>query len=171
MTGVVATTITVVGTLTGAGAMTGVTTLTFTPSGTLTDASAPPAVTEQPSGGYGFFNEYELYRQRRARRKAQERREQEEADEIQADLDRQIAKLLKEQEAKDAERADFARLQRIADAYAGTRQPVPRPIAATMLKAYEERSRNALEQLEREMNRMLEEEEMTVLQLMLNGDL
>ncbi len=54
-------------------------------------------------------------------------------------------------------------LQSMADRYAGAKQDVPRNIAATLIKAYEERSHNALEQLERELERMFEEEEVAAL--------
>lgn len=120
---------------------------------------------EQPSGGY--FNDFDAHASRRRKRKREEEERLEEAQQIQAELDREIARLLHEQEAKDAERADLQRLQSIADRYVGTRQPVTKRVSTALLKAYEERSRNALEQFHREMERMLEEDEIAVM-LILN---
>lgn len=120
----------------------------------------------QFSGGFGLA--FEAHRTRRHRRKEREQQEQREVDEIQAELDREIARLLYEQQAKDADRDDLARIQKMADQYAGTRQAVPRNIAAALLKAQEERSRNALEQLQREMERMLQDEEIAALLVILN---
>ena len=160
LAGATAFTFTVVGTLTGTGALSGATTLTFSPSGVLSDASAPEIEAVQSSGGYAFYLAFEQHQERRRRRK---RREEElRLEEIQAETDREIAKLLHEQEAIDDERADLARIQALADEYAGTRQPVPRNIAASLLKAQEERTRNALEQLQREMDRLLEEESVAI---------
>lgn len=130
----------------------------------------PVVVADTTVTGGGFFIEYELYSLRKRKRRRDEERAQAEADQIQLELDREIAKLLREQEAKDAERDDLARIQSLADQYAGTRQPVTRRVSTALLKAYEERSRNALEQLEREIFRMQEEEEMAVLQILLNDD-
>jgi hypothetical protein len=125
-----------------------------------------PAVQDTASGGFFFGFDHHLA-ERRRRKKYEEELREEEA-QIQAELDREIARLLHEQEALDAERADLARVQALADKYAGTKQPVPRSIAASLLKAQEERSRNSLLQLQREMERMLEEEEIAVI-LLLNG--
>jgi hypothetical protein len=127
------------------------------------------AATDEPSGGW-IYHAFALHREARRRRKEREEEAKREADEIQAEIDREIARLLREQEARDAERADLARIQSIADQYAGTRQQVPKNISIAMLKAYEERSRNALEQLRREIDRMLEEEELAVMVMLLNDD-
>lgn len=136
--------------------------LDFAASGA--DAPPPaPTVTDSNSGGY-FFDIDAHYMRRRVRK---QREEELELDEIQAETDREIARLLHEQEAKDADRADLERIQAIADRYAGTRQPVPRNIAASLLKAQEERSRNALEQLQREIERQLEEETIAIAAMLL----
>lgn len=154
---------TVTGTLTGAGDLVGATTITFTPTGTLRNASA---VTDTNSGGY--FYDIDAHHSARSRRKERERELK--LDEIELERDREIARLLHEQEARDADRADLTRIQALADRYAGTRQPVPRNIAAALLKAQEERSRNALEQLQREVERQLEEESIAIAALLLLDD-
>lgn len=137
-------------------------------------ADAPPTPTPTPdatvTGGYAFFNDYDAYRQRSSRRKRDERKTQAEVEEIQAELDRNIAQLLHAQEARDAERDELQRIQALADRFAGTRQSVSRRVAASLLKAQEERTRNALQQLSREIERMIEEEEVAVIQLLLNDD-
>jgi hypothetical protein len=134
--------------------------LTYTPI-----ASAPDAAIT--GGGYAFFNEYDLLRRKKRQRDEERRRAEEEAESIQNAMDREIAQLLREQEAKDAERAELARIQSLADRFAGTKQPVTRRVSAALLKAHEERTRNALEQLFREIERMHEEEEMAVIHLLL----
>jgi hypothetical protein len=134
---------------------------------TVSLGEAPPA--SQASGG--FFFGFDRHLAERRRRKEREEELKREADEIQAELDREIARLLHEQEARDAERADLARIQALADRYAGTKQPVPRKIAASLLKAQEERTRNSLLQLQREMQQMFEEEEAAVIAvLMMDSD-
>lgn len=144
----------------------------WTPS---TFSPSAPLVTpvDQPSGGWErhhhFYYDFDAHRQRRIDRDRDLERREREAEKLET-VDREIARLLHEQEAKDAEKADLARLQALADQYAGTRQEIPRQIAATLLKAQEERSKNALEQLAREMERMLEEEEMALMVLLLSDD-
>jgi hypothetical protein len=134
---------------------------------TVSLGEAPPA--SETSGG--FFFGFDRHLAERRRRKEREEELKREADEIQAELDREIARLLHEQEARDAERADLARIQALADRYAGTKQPVPRKIAASLLKAQEERTRNSLLQLQREMQQMFEEEEAAVIAvLMMDSD-
>lgn len=157
-------TFTVVGTLTGTGDLAGSTTLTFSPAGILTNAT--PVVSDQPSGG--FFYDFDHYRAQKQRRKKREQDELAEIKAIDEPTTREIAQLLRVQEARDEERADLARLQSLADQYAGTAQGLPRPITATLLKAYEERSRNALEQLQREMSQLADEEDVSIM-LILNS--
>lgn len=123
-------------------------------------------ISEPPSGG--FFYDIDAHAFKRRRHKERQERELE-LETIEEETSREIAKLLHAQEARDAERADLARIQALADRYAGTRQPVPRNIAAALLKAQEERSRNALEQLQREIERMLDEEDQAII-LLLNEE-
>ena len=127
----------------------------------------PVVIEEQPSGGYAYFNDLEASRQRRI---ARQRREKERADherEIQEELDRQLARALYEQERKDAERADLERIQSLADRLMRQRTELPRPILAAVMKAHEERTFNALQQLERVVAQTLEEEEAAIAALLL----
>lgn len=125
------------------------------------DPPDPTPVVETFSGGFFFGFDHHLARRRRREREEEEART--EAQAIQDQLDREIALLLRQQEAKDEQRRELERLQALADQYAGTKQPVPRRVSTALLKAYEERSRNALEQLQREVERMLEEEELALM--------
>lgn len=120
----------------------------------------------------GFFYDFERHRAKRRKRIEEEEEAEREAQSIQDKLDREIADLLRVQEAKDAERAELARIQALADKYAGTliSQGVTRRAAAAVLKAQEERTRNALEQMQRELDRMYEEEELAVIHLLLNDE-
>lgn len=137
----------------------------WAPVWTQTAPEPEPTPATQPSGGFFFGFDRHLAERRRREREEEEARTEAEA--IQAELDRQIALELRKQEARDAERADLGRLQALADRYAGTKQPVTRRVSAALLKAQEERTRNALEQLEREVERMLDEEGIAVM-LILN---
>lgn len=137
----------------------------------------PPSPTPSPAPaptvtGGGFFYAAEMHRLQRRRRLEEERRREEEADEIQAKLDREIAKLLREQEERDAERRDLERIQALADEYAGraSREGVPRSVTAAILRAQEERTFNALQQMQREIDRMFEEEEAHISALLLLDD-
>jgi hypothetical protein len=134
-------------------------TVTITVS--LGDVPTPPAA---PVTGGGFFFGYDHYRRLREKRLRDEAEREREAQEIQDETDREIARLLREQEAIDARRAETERLQALADRYAGQamREGVSRRASAAILKAQEERTRNALEQMQREIERMLEEEEVAI---------
>lgn len=136
---------------------------TFSPSG-------PIVIPDQPSGGWEPLHHFEAARKRRDVRKERERQRQEDAREIQEELDRQIAKTLYEQEQKDAERDDLERIQRLADSLMVQKTDLHRPILAAAMKAHEERTVNALQQLERVISQTLEEEELALLMLLLMDD-
>lgn len=168
ITGAVPMVFTIVGALTGSGALAGAVQIDFTPVGVLTNATP---VTDAPSGG--FFYDVDSYRahKRRQRRELEElERERSQSDLPQ--VEREIAELLSRQERLDAERTERERIQTIADRYSshGRQLGLPNRVRASLIKAYEERTRNSLEQLEREINRMQEEEELAVLQILLNDD-
>lgn len=123
---------------------------------------------EQNCGGWD--TDFEESRQRRLRRKRLEDERKQQADELQEELDRNLAQLLYEQEQKDAERKDLERLQALSDALMRERTNLPRPILASVMKAHEERTRNALLQLERMIAQMLDEEEAAIIALLLIDD-
>ncbi len=119
--------------------------------------------------GGGFHLDFANFEMNRGLRKRVEEIE-EEAQQIPDQVAREIATLMNTQEAKDADRADLARLQALADRYAQRGVDVPRPMLASVLKAHEERTRNALEQMQREAARMLEEEEAAVISMLMLDD-
>lgn len=128
-----------------------------------------PVQDTQATGGW--YPDYEHIRRQRDKR----RREQEEAEEAEASLqdatDREIARLLHDQQARDADRADLQRLQGLADKWAGKVEDLPKPVSVAILNAQDARSRNSLQQMERMIEAHLLEEEMaavTQVLLMLN---
>lgn len=123
---------------------------------------------QQQSTSGGFFYDIDHFRSRK--RAERDRLARHESDTAQLEqMEREIAELLRDQERKDIERDELRRIQRLADDYSGRNLGLPRRVSASLLKAYEERSRNALEQLQRELDRMLEEEEVALM-LLLNDD-
>ena len=126
------------------------------------------AVVATDTGG-GFHLDFANFEMNRGRRKRREEIE-EEVEAIPDQVAREIATLIKVNEAKDEERADLARLQALADRYASKGVDVPRPMLASVLKAHEERTRNALEQMQREAAHMLEEEEAAVISMLMLDD-
>lgn len=119
-----------------------------------------PVVDTQPSGG--FWPEYDRYAHERRRRKREEEEAAAEAQAIQDELDRELSQLLREQAAKDADRADLQRLQKLADEHSGKKLGLPKKVSDALINAYEMRTRNSLEQLAREIAREQEDEEMAV---------
>ncbi len=132
---------------------------------------APDAPRDEVTGGgngyFSFERTIEAIRREKERRKRREKERERELADIELPTDRQIAELLDVQEAKDAERKDLARIQAIADSMMREKH-LPRPILAAVMKAHEERSRNALQQLERMVVQRMEEEEMAALMFLLN---
>jgi PASTA domain len=133
---------------------------------TVSLGDAPVAPVAQPSGG--FFYDIDHFRSRKRAERDRLARHESDTAHLQQ-VEREIAELLRDQERKDIERDELSRIQRLADDYSGRNLGLPRRVSASLLKAYEERSRNALEQLQRELERMLEEEEVALM-LLLNDD-
>jgi hypothetical protein len=120
----------------------------------------------QNSGGW--WPDYGRVRDIRHRRRRELEELEREQQAIQDATDREIARFLREQEAKDAERADLARLQALADRYAGHVPELPKEVSLAILNAQDARSRNALEQMRRVIEREMEAEEIAVLYLLLD---
>jgi hypothetical protein len=128
---------------------------------------ATPA--DQPVGGWGFFNAYEAEQRRRRLRDRKRRELEEETEQIQDALDREIAELLREQEAIDEKRKDLDRLAAIAKANAdldAARQYSER-VAVAYARALEKGTFSALEALDRELKRAHEEEEFLLTALLM----
>jgi hypothetical protein len=140
---------------------------TFVLTGNDVALTYAPKSSEQPSGGYSWYESAHYYRALR-RKKQKEREEQER--EIQNALDRQIAQLLHDQEIKDAERADLERIQSLADSLMNQKTDLPRPVLASVMKAHEERTFSALSQLERVASDMVEAEDMAIAMILFLDD-
>lgn len=131
------------------------------------DGSAPVVVVESPSGGWlTFLNTYEqqLVRRREERKKQQQL--EEETEQIPDDTDRQIAQLLREQEAKDARRAELQRLSELVEQNASVEaaKQYSEKVGAAYARALTQGNYSALEALERELRKAREEEEALLLQ-------
>lgn len=122
----------------------------------------------QSSGGWDFWAWADRHRAERDRRRRREREIEEETRDIEEAQAREIARLLRQQEEKDAERAELARLQSLADSYAGKRMDLPRKVSVALINAQEARTYAALMQLQREIAQLLEEEEALLTLLLLD---
>ena len=127
-----------------------------------------PQQTSSSGGWWAWWDEPE---RRRKARKRQEEREAE-LEEIQQQTDREIAALLRKQEAEDERRAELARLQTLVDRYQAERQSLelPERLAKAMQKAFESRTPLALEGLYQSVQMLMEEEEAAVIALLLTDD-
>jgi hypothetical protein len=117
---------------------------------------------EQPSGGWWAFNvqyEQELRRRRLLKEKQDELDEQ--SQEIQAAVDREIAILLRQQEAKDLKRAELERLRNLASAVSAREAEVQygERVAKALDRAIKQGNFSALEALDRELQRARSDEE------------
>jgi hypothetical protein len=132
-------------------------------------ALASNLAVEAASGGWGFLGSYESELQRRRARARERKRLEEETDEIQDDLDRNIAQLLREQEAIDDRRQELDRLKDLAresqDIAAAKRYS--ERVATAFERAIARGNFSALEALDREMQRANEEEEFLILSMTL----
>jgi hypothetical protein len=133
------------------------------------DGESPPTTTVTPTGGYVFlgFDHAQAKRDRKKRELEEMEREQETIADTQS---REIANLLREQEAKDADRADLERIQALADQYVRSPEPVPVNVRAALYNAHEQRTRNSLEQMRREIETMYEQEEQALIAALLMDD-
>lgn len=113
------------------------------------------------SGGYGFWNEYDREQIRRKRRRKELADLEAERERIEDEQAREIAKLLQEQEAKDARREELQRLSSLVASYSQANAPSelsPR-VQKAIAVAAERQTTWALMALDRELRRAREEEE------------
>lgn len=134
---------------------------------TQTPPVVEPEVVEPPSGGWLFLNTYGAELQRRRALERRRKELEEETEKIPDDLDRSIAQLLREQEAKDEKRYQLKRLGRLAKANADIE--AVRKYSERVAKAYEAalktESLKALDRLDKELRRAHEEEEALLMSL------
>lgn len=133
----------------------------------------PPTPVSPPetfSGGYGFLNAYEREQARRRRRRRKQEELEEESRNLQDKVDREIAELLRIQEAKDEERDNLARLQRLVRQHSDEALQLSDRAKVAYMRALTQANFSAMQALDRELQRMLEEEEISALMFLLNED-
>jgi hypothetical protein len=145
---------------------------TFAPSGstvTITVSLGPqPVSDEQPTGGWLFLNSYDAELRRR-RAIAKKRRElEEETERIEDELDRNIAQLMREQEAIDEKRDNLKRLAELAKQNADIEaaKQYSERVATAYARALAQGNFSALEALDRELQRAREEDDFLLSSLM-----
>lgn len=139
-------------------------TVTITVS--LGEAPAPPV---QEGGGGGFLYAYELEQSRRRRKRREQEELEEEARALQDKVDREIALLLRAKEAEDEREAELARLQKLVREHSREQLALSDRAKIAYTRALTQANFSALEALDREMQRQMEEEEVAVLTLLLNS--
>lgn len=117
------------------------------------------------AGGWAFYLRYEQERERR-RRKRREEKEAEEAVEALPPVDREIAQFLHKQERAEERKAELARLKALVERHSAADLP-PR-VASAFDRAATRQTISSLINLEKELKRMMEDEEHLVLMLLLN---
>ncbi len=121
---------------------------------------------------WAFLNDYDAELQRRRARDQFRKLLDDETEQIQDDLDREIARELRKQEAIDERRKDLDKLAEIAKANAdleAARQYSER-IATAYARAIAKGSFSALEALDRELRQAREEEEFLLTVLLMLAD-
>ncbi len=126
---------------------------------TITVSLGEAPVSTDTSGG--FYFDFELHRERRRKRQQELDEAEEEAEKLQNKIDREIAELLHEQERKDEKRKDLERIKSLVKRYESV---TPAEISSErVLKALTEAKKKAttanLERLQREFERMVQEED------------
>jgi len=126
----------------------------------------PPAASN--SGGYGgWWPDFEHVQRQRAKRKREIEELEAEAERIADATTREIYRLERERDAKEADADDLVRLQALADQYAGKVQELSKDARIAILNAQDARTRNALEQMRRVVERELNDEMLAIQQVVL----
>jgi hypothetical protein len=155
------------GVLTGFGALAGSSAIVFDVTGVLTGAEDS---TDQPVTGGGWWPDYEYARRFREKRAREIDELEREKEQIADAISREIYALEREQERKEADKADLVRLQRLADQYAGRVKELPQATRLAILNAQDQRTQNSLEQMRRMIERTILDEDIAVLMILLNDD-
>jgi hypothetical protein len=130
------------------------------------DAPPTPTPTPDPPSG-GWWPEFDHVRHKREKRRKELEAQAREQESIADEQAREIARLMRVQEEKDAERADLERLQRLADRYATRVPDLPKPVRLAILNAQDARTKNSLEQMRRMVEQMEDEEILLAVQQVL----
>lgn len=113
---------------------------------------------ESNSGGFFFDFDRHSADRRRRRRELEEAEEHEQ--DIKDEIDRNIARLLHEQQRKDEERKDLERIRSLVIQHKSESPDIDSErVLKALNEARQKQSRANLERLQREMDRMFEEEE------------
>jgi hypothetical protein len=152
----------VTGALIGAGALVGSIDLGLGVTGTFVP------VQSEFSGGFYFAFERETERRRRERRKREEA--EEETQQLQDDIDREIATLLHQQEAEDAEAQELNRLKAMVAQFAdkAAEEAMTERVRTAFVRANAKQNIASYLALEKELNRAMEEEEFMILMVLAN---
>ena len=131
-------------------------------------SGAAPVVPEEFSGG--FFIAFEREQERRRRRQKKRQEEVEAVEALQDRVEREIGVILKEQEAHDDERAEIERLRTLVTRFNGqeAQEALTERVRTAFARAAVQQNASALLAFDREMRRMLEEEELSVLLALLD---
>lgn len=124
------------------------------------------------AGGWLFLNEWEAEKQRRKARERRRKKLEEETEQIEDKLDKQIAQLLRKQEAEDDEREGRKRLVGIAKAHADyeAAREYSERVAIALKRVIRQENYSAIKALERELKRAKEEEELLMIAVMTFSD-
>lgn len=136
----------------------------------LLESGGAPAPSPAPAvvtggGDWTAYLRYEQERDRRRRRRILDD-EAEEALKTLPPVDREIGELLQRQEREDEKRREIERLRALADEFRPS-EVFPQRVNDAISAAKKLRSVSSMLRLDRELRRMMEEEEMAVLFLML----
>ena len=129
---------------------------------------AAPAVAESPSGGWAFYAHYEREREHRRKKRREHEEREEESERISDATTREIAQLLRQQEAQDERRAELDRLATLVEKHAGraAQDAYGERVAVAMARAHAQGNVSALLALEREIERAKEDEDWLLLAFM-----
>lgn len=129
-----------------------------------------PVTNTQSSGGY-WHDDLDMLRERRRRAKKKKEAREAELEAIAEPVAREIASLLRQQEADEVRADELARLQRVVDRFrAKPELALPERVDRAMQKAFESRTQLALEQFYFAMEQMASEEEAAVILALLLED-
>ena len=118
----------------------------------------------------GFLHAFEAFEAQRAAKRRKRKKLEDESEAIQHELDRQIAQLLREQEARDEAREEHERLTRLVQEFGTQAQELSDRTKIAYVRALVQQNFSAIEALDRELQRQLQDEEVAVLMMLLNED-
>jgi hypothetical protein len=127
-----------------------------TASLSLTETAAVEMIAADTASSGGWWREFEVERVRSRDRRRKRDEDDAAVGSIQDAIDREIAALLHEQEAKDAERAELERLRSLARAYDG--EVIDARFASALKRAAEAKALAQAQALLREAERVEDEE-------------